>query len=433
MQEPKKNNSAKLMKIQGWLTNNIGMKLLSVVLAVLLWTIVVYNDDSITRSRTVTGLGAILSGQNALSDNYLALAYNPVEGMDDISVELEVPQAQYSRVTENNVRVRLDLSNVRSAGTQLVPLTVSTTYGTVKSVYPPSIEVEIESLDSRIVPLNATITGKEEDSEYWYNVRSLNPSTITVSGASSIVQNVAEGKVTVNVDGINESSIRAYSFQLFDYAGNEVSQELLTKTSSSVSANIEVYPTKELSIYSDIDDVLDGTIADGYEVENVVVSPSVVTVAADQELLDSLTTLALEPIVANNVSQSFTIRTSISKLNGIRSYSVDQVYVTVNVKAIEDTVVFTNVPIALLNMPGDLICSDFPEMPSVQVTGPFNEIDDLDVDMLQATVDLFQAKAGTAEYPVQISVPGRPYLTFQLSLPEVSITLDERAAAGANE
>jgi len=432
MQTPKKNSGAALMKILGSLKNNIGMKLLSVVLAIILWTIVVYNDDSITRSRTVSGLGATLSGQSSLSDNYLALAYNPVESMDDISVELEVPQSQYSRVTENNVRVRLDLSNVRSAGTQLVPLSVSTTYGTVKSVYPPAIEVEIEALDSRIVPLNASITGKGSGN-YWYNVRSLNPSTITVSGASSIVQNVAEGRVTVNVEDMEESGIRAYTFHLYDYAGNEVSQELLTKTSSSVSANIEVYPTKELSIYSDIDDVLDGTIAEGFEVESVIVTPSVITVAADQELLDSLTTLALERIVANDVNQSFTVRSSIAKLNGIRSYSAEQVYVTVNVKAIEDTVVFTDVPVSLLNLPSHLRPGASLDTLSVQVTGPFNEIDDLTIDMLQVTVDLTDSKAGTAEYPVQISVPGRPQLTFKISLPELSITLAERDAGEANQ
>ena len=431
MQAPKKNNSATLMKINGWLTNNIGMKLLSVVLAIILWFIVVYNDDTITRSRTITDLRAQISGKNTLSDNYLALAYNPVEALDDISVELEVPQSQYSRVNENNVRVRLDLSNVRSAGTQLVPLTVSTTYGTVKSVYPPSIEVEIESLDSRIVPLNASITGKNGD-QHWYNVRSLNPATITVSGASSIVQNVAEGRVTVNVADMTESGIRAYPFTLFDYDGNELSQDLLTKTSSSVSANIEVYPTKELSIYSNIDDVLDGTIADGYEVESITLMPSTVTVAADQELLDDLTTLALERITANNVSQSFTVRSSIAKLNGIRSYSVEQVYVTVNIKAIEDTIAFTDVPISMLNLPSNLRFTNLLDNLSVQVTGPFNDIDDLTVEMLQVTVDLADAQAGTADYPVEISVPGRPQLTFQISQPEVSITLEEREPAGAN-
>ena len=415
----------------GWLTHNIGLKLLSIVLAIALWTIVVYNDDSITRSRTIDDLTAILNGQTTLSANYLALVKNPLEDLDGVTVELEVPQSQYSRVNTNNVRVRLDLSNVRNAGTQLVPLTVNSTYGTVKNVYPSAIEVDIEALDSRSVPMNASITGKADG--YWYSVRSLNPSTITVSGASSIVQNIAQARVTVDVAGMTEDDTRAYSFQLFDYSGNEIPQELVTRTSSSVSATVEIYPTKELPVNCDINDVLMGSIADGYAVDSVAISPATITVAASQDLLDELTSLAVEPVVANNISQSFTVRKPISTLKGIRYYSAEEVYITVNVSEREDTVAFSEVPITLLNIPGDLMLSRMPDPISVQVFGLYSDIEDLTSDMLQVTVDLSESTQGDGMYPVHVSVPGRPLLTFKLSTPEIPLKLIQRDAQGTND
>lgn len=432
MQEPKKNSGKNWQTIRYMLTNNLGLKLLSVVLAIALWTLVVYSDPTITRSRTISGLSAMISGQNNLSDNYLALVNNPLEALEDITVELEVPQAQYSRVNANHVRVRLDLSNVRNAGTQLVPLNVTSTYGSVKSVFPSSVEVEIEALDSRSVPMNAQITDRGNEG-YWYNVKSLNPSTITVSGASSIVQNIAMGKVTVSVADMTESGTRAYPFQLLDHSGNEIPQELVTRTSSSVSATMEVYPTKELTVNSEIEDVLMGSIAEGFEVESVTVSPDTITVAAEADLLEELTSLAVEPIQAHDVSQSFTLRTSISKLNGIRYFSSEQVYVTVNIREREDTVAFTDIPVALLNIPSDLVAPKPANLISVQVTGNFSDVSDLTEEMLQVTVDLSQATAGTADYPIQISVPGRPYLTFNLSTSEIPLTLTARDAAEANE
>lgn len=433
MPDSKKKLPSYLTTLRGWLTNNLGLKLLSVGMAIVLWLVVVYNDDTITRSRTVTGLNAVLTGQTTLSDSYLALVSRPAEALEDISVELEVPQSQYSRVNENNVRVRLDLSSVRTTGVQQVPLTVTTTYGTVKSVFPSSVEVEIEALDSRSVPVNATLSGKDEDSGYWYNIKTLNPSTITVSGASSIVQNVAMGRLTVDVSDMTETTTRAYSFQLFDYSGNEISQDLLTKTSSSVSATVEVYPTKDLNVLTSLDDVLKGSIADGYEVENVVITPSTITVAAPEELLETLTSLAVEPVQAEDVKQSFTVRTSISKLSDIRYYSAEQVYVTVNIRESEDTVSFSNIPITLLNMPAELTLANSVELPSVQITGPLSDIQDLTVDMLQVTIDLSGAQAGTNDYPVQVSVPGRSELTFNLSSSEMTITLEAREAAEANQ
>lgn len=433
MPDSKKKLPSYLTTLRGWLTNNLGLKLLSVGMAIVLWLVVVYNDDTITRSRTVTGLNAVLTGQTTLSDSYLALVSRPAEALEDISVELEVPQSQYSRVNENNVRVRLDLSSVRTTGVQQVPLTVTTTYGTVKSVFPSSVEVEIEALDSRSVPVNATLSGKDEDSGYWYNIKTLNPSTITVSGASSIVQNVAMGRLTVDVSDMTETTTRAYSFQLFDYSGNEISQDLLTKTSSSVSATVEVYPTKDLNVLTSLDDVLKGSITDGYEVENVVITPSTITVAAPEELLETLTSLAVEPVQAEDVKQSFTVRTSISKLSDIRYYSAEQVYVTVNIRESEDTVSFSNIPITLLNMPAELTLANSVELPSVQITGPLSDIQDLTVDMLQVTIDLSGAQAGTNDYPVQVSVPGRSELTFNLSSSEMTITLEAREAAEANQ
>lgn len=425
MPDQKNNLHPILEKMRGWLTTRLGFKLLSIALAVLLWVIVVYNDESITRSRTLNGLSALLNGQNSLSSNSLALTENPLTELSgNITVELDVPQAQYSLVNENNVRVWLDLSSIRTAGTQLVPLNVTCTYGTVKNVFPSTVQVDVEALDSRSVPLNATLSGR--DQSYWYNIRSLNPSTITVSGASSIVQNIAQGRLEVDVTNMSEATARAYPFTLYDYSGNEVSQDLLSRTSSSVTASIEVFPTKELTVSCDLEDIIQGRVADGYEVKSISVSPPTITVAADQSLLDSLTEIAIEPIEVESVNRSFTVRRSISKLSDIRFFSTEQVYVTVEIAESVDSVALSNVPVVLLNTPDHLEVTDTPDTINVRITGAVSEISDLTVDMLQATVDLSQAAAGVNSYPVQISVPGRPNLTFEITPSTLPVSLAER-------
>ena len=425
MPDQKNNLHPILEKMRGWLTTRLGFKLLSIALAVLLWVIVVYNDESITRSRTLNGLSALLNGQNSLSSNSLALIENPLTELSgNITVELDVPQAQYSLVNENNVRVWLDLSSIRTAGTQLVPLNVTCTYGTVKNVFPSTVQVDVEALDSRSVPLNATLSGR--DQSYWYNIRSLNPSTITVSGASSIVQNIAQGRLEVDVTNMSEATARAYPFTLYDYSGNEVSQDLLSRTSSSVTASIEVFPTKELTVSCDLEDIIQGRVADGYEVKSISVSPPTITVAADQSLLDSLTEIAIEPIEVESVDRSFTVRRSISKLSDIRFFSTEQVYVTVEIAESVDSVALSNVPVVLLNTPDHLEVTDTPDTINVRITGAVSEISDLTVDMLQATVDLSQAAAGVNSYPVQISVPGRPNLTFEITPSTLPVSLAER-------
>ena len=92
---------------------------------------------------------------------------------------------------------------------------------------------------------------------------------------------------------------------------------------------MEVYPTKELEVSTATDDVLVGQAAEGYIIEAITVQPRTITVAAEQELLDSLDRLIIDPIEIDSPSQSFTRRASISGLTDFRYISSEQVYVNV--------------------------------------------------------------------------------------------------------
>lgn len=56
------------------LTHNIGIKLLSVVIALALWGYVLYANPSITREKTLSGVSITVSGQSVLSSRLLALS-----------------------------------------------------------------------------------------------------------------------------------------------------------------------------------------------------------------------------------------------------------------------------------------------------------------------------------------------------------------------
>lgn len=247
------------------LSHNLGLKLLSLLLAVLLWSYVVSSNPSITRTKDINSLTAYLSNESVLNSNRLALASDPSEALENVSVRLEVPQSSYALADAENVQVSVDLSSVRAAGTQEVALRATTTYGRVVTILPETVTLEFEAYDSRSVPLNASITGETMDT-MWYNVSRLNPEELVISGPSSVVQTIASAYVYVDVTGRDTSYITAARFTLFDYNGEEIPQTLLSSSSSSVTVGVEVYPTRELPVSNDIADVVQGTPAEGYEV-----------------------------------------------------------------------------------------------------------------------------------------------------------------------
>ena len=234
----------------GLLSHNLGLKALSLLMAVLLWNFVITSNTTITRTKTITGLTGYITSQSALNTYGLALLDNPTEQLSDISVTVEVAQSEYAYVSSDNVQVTLDLSSVRTAGTQEVSLVASTSYGRVVRIMPDTLTLTFETLDSRMIPVNVQIVG-ETEADRWYNVNRTNPTAVTISGAASVVQSIASAYVYVDVTGYDSSFITADQYVLLDSEGNEITASMLNRSSSSITVNMDVYPTKEIHQHGD--------------------------------------------------------------------------------------------------------------------------------------------------------------------------------------
>lgn len=408
--------------IWGSLSHNLGLKLLSLLLAILLWSYVVSSNPSITRTKDINGLTAYLTNESTLNANRLALSEDPSEALENISVRLEVPQSSYALASAENVQITLDLSSVRSAGTQEVALSATTTYGRVLKILPESVTLEFEAYDSRSVPVNASVTGEQMENT-WYNINRLNPEELVISGPSSVVQTIASAYVYVDVTGRDTSYVTAARFALLDYNGEEVPQTLLSSSSSSVTVGVDVYPTKELPISTDIEDVVQGTPAEGYEVTSVTIQPEAVTVAADQELLDNLTELLIQPVDVSGLSQTFSQRTRIATLTDFQDISTEQVYVTVAIEEIQQSA-WAEVNLTFVNIPDDMSCTFTSADFRALITGPASRVQALVGSGVEAVVDVSGLSAGEYTLPITVDAELYPGLTLEFEPADVEVHLD---------
>ena len=403
--------------IWGSLSHNLGLKLLSLLLAILLWSYVVSSNPSITRTKDINGLTAYLTNESTLNANRLALSEDPSEALENISVRLEVPQSSYALASAENVQITLDLSSVRSAGTQEVALSATTTYGRVLKILPESVTLEFEAYDSRSVPVNASVTGEQMENT-WYNINRLNPEELVISGPSSVVQTIASAYVYVDVTGRDTSYVTAARFALLDYNGEEVPQTLLSSSSSSVTVGVDVYPTKELPISTDIEDVVQGTPAEGYEVTSVTIQPEAVTVAADQELLDNLTELLIQPVDVSGLSQTFSQRTRIATLTDFQDR-----YVTVAIEEIQQSA-WAEVNLTFVNIPDDMSCTFTSADFRALITGPASRVQALVGSGVEAVVDVSGLSAGEYTLPITVDAELYPGLTLEFEPADVEVHLD---------
>ena len=405
--------------IIGSLSNNLGYKLLSLLLAILLWNYVISTNTNITRVKTLYNLTGNVSGQSVLTGNQLAMTEDPTEALSGLSVTVEAPQADYSKVSSGNVQVMLDLSNVRSAGSQEVPLRAPSPYGRVRSISPQSLKLTFENLDSRNITINPELIGEADD--YWYNVSRLNPSVLTVSGASSVVQSIASARVNVDVTGMENSIVKVLPFTLLDADGNEISQTMLNRTTSSITVSLDIYPCKEIPFAADPASLVTGQPEKGYVVESVTIQPESVIVAADYELLDSLNQLMIDPVPVNDASQSFSVRSTVSQLPDFKNISSEQVYVNVNI--VEETITgyVDKVKVVFSNTGDNLVASYDPV--GVYATGPRSAVEALQESGMTVQLDLAGYAAGY--YLLGPTVDGERYPDLTFESEAVSVTLTD--------
>ena len=420
---PKINFRAFLLVLKNFFSNNLLLKLVSLLSALIIWTYIVDSTPSLTRTKYVEGLSVSVSGASSLNSQGLALATDVyTDYINKISAEVEVSQNQFSKVASSNVGIILDLSNVRSAGVHELSLSAVSVYGEVTHIYPETISVQIDNYDSREVPIDAVLTGIQKDG-LWYSIDhdSMNPQQITISGPASLVHKAAN--VTSHIDITNQTSSfrRASLLTILDSEGQALNTRLLSRSSSTCSASVDIYPTKELGIFVDTSEL---NVREGYTIESISFQPSTITVAADQTLLDELESLPIElPENMPESEKTFTKRLALSRLSELKYVSTRQVYMTVSIAEEKDTNAINNIPLHGISLSDGYSASISPNAFSVQVTGARSQIASLTANDIYAYVDLTGLTAGTYELPIVIgNNPHFSYASLSPSLAKVVIT-----------
>ena len=410
--------AAKLWRI---VSHNLMWKILSVVIAVLMWSYIVSADSSITRTKVLSSVDVSLSGQSVLQSRLLAVVMDEDEALASVRVKVKVPQANYARVTADSVSVELDLSRVRQTGRQEVELVGTTAYGEVVQITPSTLEVDIEPMDTRVVPVNVELQNQDED-KYYYVVSQSNPSQLTISGASSVVQRIAQAQALVNVEGMTSGRNVSVKYALLDEEGNEVTQ-LVSKPTSSVMVGLSIDPIARLSVDASIETATTGTLPEGYKITRVEVQPETITVAGDPSLLGELEMLTFEQVNVTGRTQSFSTVAAVNALDAMKYVSTRQVTVTVYIEEESQIARFENVNLSISGLREGCAAELSDETVRVKATGAYSEMGHLAAGHLLARVDLTGLAPGEYDVPVQVTADNYPSVAFEAEPQTVHVVI----------
>ena len=323
----------------GWL------KAIAIVISVVLWAGLVSQDENITRDKTFQNVAVSVTGAETLKSNSMIVVSDLNEMLNDVSITAAVPQKQYEKAEASVYNVRLDLSRIKGTGEQEIKLqsTNSNTYGRVTSTNPSSIKVQVEDYVVR-QRIPVSISPLEDIPEGWYvSTPSVDPALIAVSGPRSIVQNISRAKAQINTEDIEWQEgqiVTSSGIQLYNSKQEPVESPLISMTSSnliidSVLIELNILPMKTFTTTDLIQTT--GTVADGYTIKNIRISPETVSVAARAEVLEQMTDLSLERNTINvkNLTETTPFQLKVQKPSDDAILSNETITVTIEIEAEE--------------------------------------------------------------------------------------------------
>ena len=387
------------------LYSNWPYKLISLLFAILLWAYVL-GEVNPMRQRTLT-LDNVYFDTTMLERRNLTTALSVEELRTDVHVTVELPRQELALLSEENITLEANLSNITSEGMANVEITARTTRGNVVTREPRFIQVEIERLvTNRPVPVNVEMVGTLNDT-LWFDKDKVEFSAneVKVSGAASVVNRIAEAHVALELGHISEAGVinRSVRYEFFDENGVLVEHG---NHYSFDTVNVKFSVGEKRVIPVDIENSIVGKdkLKSGYEIKEVSVTPQHIMVVGMPEALDEIKGIALQSILdLAGKDMDITHRAALNMVSGIMWMETNTADVIVRIGEVEATRKLT-LPQVQLWRDGVMVSTAARQV-KVTVTGPKSQVDALSAASLVAYVNITGLPPGEVEAAVDVQLP----------------------------
>jgi YbbR domain-containing protein len=184
------------------LTNNVSLKLLSLLFAVIFWLIVVNIDDPEV-SRTIQGISVTVLDEEVITGNNQV--YNIVSG-EEVTITVKGPRSEVDRMTKDDFVAEAPFSE--KSNVDAVPIYVTFRNSkyekdceiTQKTM---SMRLEIENIVTKSYEIGINHTSNLT-SAYYLGKENIEPKSVTISAPESVINQIENVMVDVDLSSHTE-------------------------------------------------------------------------------------------------------------------------------------------------------------------------------------------------------------------------------------
>ena len=381
--------------------------LLALVVSFGLWlyVITVENPNS---ENTFYSIPVVLDNESVLHDRGLMIL---TEKEPTVTLKLGGNRSHLNKLSNSNITLVADLSRIYEAGEQTLsysigyPGDIPQNSIEILSQLPAQITLTIAERLTQSVPVSVTYTGQVPEGFMTDKENlTLDTKTVNVTGPASVVKQIAEARITVDLDNQTETISQTYSYTLYDKNGVAVDTDMLTTDVSEVKLTLKIQRYKEIALRLDVIPGGGATL----ENSSIMMDTNALLISGSEQMLEELgDTIVLDTINLGELTEDTVLTYTIADLlpaEGITNISgIEKVNVTIKFPELKMKT-FQVSQIMAQNVPAGMHAEILTKELAVTLRGPAAMIDSLTAEQIQALVDFSAAELGTDTYKVTFRI-----------------------------
>lgn len=397
--------------------------LLSVLVALGLWLYVI-SVESPGSVETKHNIPVVFEGETLLRERGLIITSST-----DVDVDLTLSgnRSDLKLVDASNTVVRLDLTKIYDPGkyeldyTISYPGSVASNAFTEENRYPSRISVSVEVLATREIPVLVTYSGELSEGYIADKTNAvLSADSITVSGPESVVEQIAQAEILVDLSQRTESISEDCRVTLLDAAGEPVDAQMITVSTDTVHMDLTIQQIKYVDLAVTI-------VAGGGATEQTIsyeIKPDKIQVSGSEAALKNLGdqinlgTINLADYSGDEViTLPLNLPDTVVNHSNITEATIDLKFVGLTSKEV------TVEKIELINVPEGMEAELITEKVAVVIRGPSADMAKLTSDAISVQVDMSKAMAGTSTYKVTAVIDSKFTTLGSVGTSSVTVTV----------
>jgi YbbR domain-containing protein len=378
--------------INQFLERDLGLKLISVGLAVLLWFQAAAGSGpalpQLVRDVPVQYLNL---GQGLVMLSQPSTVNVTVRGRSDV----------LRLLTKDRFKAHVDLKNAGVGQGSFAVIVEEPEGVTVVQTTPAALPVEIDAWDNRQVPVQVYAVGSPA-ADHAMRGQTARPTDLYVEGPRSAVQLVSRVVAKVDISSATADLTRTVVVRPVDAEGAEVSGVTVTPSAVDVQiAIVQLPPARDVQVRANVQ----GRPAAGYLLEGTQVQPETVKVWASGAAGDGLRYLWTHPIDIEGATGTVDRDVAVLFPTGVENVEPAFVHVVVTIQEVQEERTFEQLPVAAVNLGSGLKVRFEPAQVDVIVRGARSLIATLTAEQVAVRADLTGLGAGTHEVALAVGLP----------------------------